>query len=332
MTNSEIYRIKLIIERSVKKLELDLSRFTVLTEVGSGYFVFTPIIAAMANAKKIYAWTRDSQYGKAEANVRLCRAIMNNLNLKTDIEFAVNERPEKHIASADIITNLGFVRPIHESLLKHVSSNCVVSGMCEGWELRPSDINVQFCLENKIPIAGVWENHPDVKIFDACGHLAVKMSLAAGYEVYQNIIIVWSDDHFGDVISKAFKNFGAKEVIVTTDIKILMEKVKEVDFIFFSDYDEMREIIGESGFINLEVLKEANNGIGIVHLYGNINSQYIKDIGLNVYPTKNGKAMAMTFTLAHLGPIPMINLHAAGLKVGELLQNKIDNSLVQMLN
>ena len=50
-----------------------------------------------------------------------------------------------------------------------------------------------------IKVAGTWENHPDLKIFDGCGHLAVKISQEAGYEVYQNKIIVWSNDHFGEV-------------------------------------------------------------------------------------------------------------------------------------
>ena len=32
------------------------------------------------------------------------------------------------------------------------------------------------------------------------------MALNAGYEVYENKIIVWSDDHFGEVVKEAFLN------------------------------------------------------------------------------------------------------------------------------
>ena len=39
----------------------------------------------------------------------------------------------------------------------------------------------------------------------------------------------------------------------------------------------------------------------------------------------------MTYTLALVGDETVISLHAAGIKVGELLHNQIDDPLVQML-
>ena len=332
MNKSEIYRIKNIIKKSIRDTNLDLCGQTILTEVGSGYFVFTPIIALMANAKKVYAWVKDSRYGTAKDISIMCDNLVQEFEISNKIEYGINVRPEKHISEASIITNLGFVRPINEYFLNHVSENVSISGMCEAWELRPADINLKLCKEKDIRVAGTWENHPDLKIFDGCGHLAIKMVNEAGYELYQNNIIVWSNDNFGEVISSAFERFGAKKVIKTTNIDDLYNNITETDFVFFCDYHEQRKILGDGGFIDILKLYELNRGIGIVHLYGDIDNDKVKNQNIHIYPNKRGQASIMTFTLAHLGPIPIINLHAAGLKVGECLNKNEENTLVQLIN
>ena len=59
-----------IINDTIKSLELNLNSFVVLTEVGSNNFIYTPIIPLLAGAKKVYAWTKDSSYGKSEDIVK----------------------------------------------------------------------------------------------------------------------------------------------------------------------------------------------------------------------------------------------------------------------
>ena len=53
------------------------------------------------------------------------------------------------------------------------------------------------------------------------------MALNAGYEVVSNQILVWSNDQFGDVIAEAFRDFGAEEVIQTTDKNILLQRLQK---------------------------------------------------------------------------------------------------------
>ena len=38
----------------------------------------------------------------------------------------------------------------------------VISLMYEAWEFRDTDVDLNYCKKNRIKIAGVWENHPDV--------------------------------------------------------------------------------------------------------------------------------------------------------------------------
>jgi hypothetical protein len=326
----EIHRIKRIIERSVSSLDLDLGGYSVLTEVGSNYFLFTPVIALMAGAAKVYAWTRDSRFGKGHDNVKNCNAIREAFNLPDHIEYAVNARPAEHVKRSDIITNLGFVRPLNEELLKDASPKAVIAGMCESWELRPNDIDLSYCRERRIPVAGTWENHPELKIFDGVGPLAVKLALNAGFEVYQNNIFVWSDDHFGEVISNAFRSFGARRVITSVDPGELYAASPELDFIFFCDYDEQRQILGPGGLLDASRLAGSGRP-GVVHLYGAIDYEFVVTNGLCIYPPRNGQGSVMTETLAGLGPIPIINLHAAGLKVGELVLSGKSHELAQVV-
>ena len=71
-----------IINDTIKSLELNLNSFVVLTEVGSNNFIYTPIIPLLAGAKKVYAWTKDSSYGKVKILSKRCLNIAESLNLE----------------------------------------------------------------------------------------------------------------------------------------------------------------------------------------------------------------------------------------------------------
>jgi hypothetical protein len=318
VNKSEIQRIFSIIRNTISILKIDLSGLNILTEAGSGYFIFTPLIASLAGANHIYVWTKDSDYGSAVAIQNEFNTILKLMNLEDNFSWALNERPANHINQADIITNLGFVRPLNREFISEIKNpDAAISLMCESWELRKTDIDLGACIKNKIKVAGTWENYPLLKIFDACGPLAIKMANEAGYEVYQNNIIIWSDDQFGDVIQKSFLNHGATRVVKTTDLTTLKNSAADTDFLFICQQRETNPFFGENGIIDLGILFSENPHLGIVHLYGDIDNEMVKSCGFSVFPDRKGKAQIMSYTLAHLGPIPVINLHAAGLKVGE---------------
>lgn len=327
---TEAIRAHKIIKSLISNLGLDLAGLTVLTEVGSSYFIYTPIICSMAGAGKVYAWTRDSRFGKADRIVERCRALIELYGVDDNIEFAVNQRPPGNIADADIITNSGFLRPLDKIFLSNVrKSSAVVPLMYEKWELRDSDIDIAYCTRNGIKVAGTWENHPSLRIFDHCAPLAAKLALNAGYEVFNNNIIVWSDDHFGDVIEQGFKAMGAAKVIKTVDTVVLMENIAECDFIFLCDYDESRVIAGDGGILPMEKIVTLNPAIGIVHLYGRVDNDYLKKLRVNVYPDFSGSASKMTYTLAHVGLRPVLALIAAGLRVGQACHKGEEHQLSQ---
>ena len=321
-----------IIKQTIKILDLNLKSYVVLTEVGSNNYIYTPIISLLAGAKKVYAWTRDSSYGNGEEIAASCLKIAKTLGLDDRLEFSVNNKDFEHVKQADIITNSGFIRPINQALLKYAKPNIAVPLMFEAWETRGQDLDIEACTRNKVRVAGTWENHPKINVFNYVKELTLKMLFEAGYEISGNKFIIWSSDYFGEKAEEVLKHNNAEEVIVTTNYNILLSNIKNVDAVLLFDYHETRDYFSPNGIFNLNELTKVNNHFGIVHLYGNVDVNYLREKNIQVYPDKNGKALNMTFTLAHVGLLPVIRLLTAGFKVGqESLQNKISN-LSQPIN
>ena len=330
MKTLKFKRVLSKIRNKIRELELDLTGYTILTEVGSSEYVFTPIIAALANANRVIAYTKNSRYGLASDNILECKKVLNGIDMHYNVEFYSGEISKTHLETADIITNSGFLRPLNEGKLKHLKKNAVIPLMYEKWELRDSDIDINYCKENNIKVAGTWENHPSLLVFNHVGPLALKMALNAGYEVYENKIIVWSDDHFGEVVKEAFLNIGANDVILTTNEEYLYNNIDNVDFIFICDYDEEREY-GTPYFFDFEKLLKKNTTFGIVHLYGKINYNKHKNSLTNIYPPSDGSPSLMTFTLSHVGINPIVNLQVSGFKVAESLKKKNKCDFAQII-
>jgi len=150
-------------------------------------------------------------------------------------------------------------------------------------EIRESDIDINFCSQKGIKIAGTWEGHPLLNVFQYIGPLAIKMALEAGYEIFRNCIVVWSDDQFGEEVAKAFRNFKAVKVIQTTDFEELKRIITSIDFIFLADYSETRDYTDES-FFRISDLKGLNPQFGIVHLYGLLKEEKARQYNLEIYP------------------------------------------------
>lgn len=319
-----------IINRCISDLNLNLSGKVVLTEVGSNYYLYTPIIALLAGAKQVIAWSNDSVHGKATDIKQECEYLVEKFNVPGQL-IITDKKNVENIKAADIITNSGNLRPLDESFLINVKKSCVIPIMYEAWEIRDSDIDVQFCKQQGIEVAGTWENHPLLKVFDYGGALAVKLSHEAGFEVSGNRIMVWSDDHFGKVAAKAFKLMGAKKVIQTVNLQNLYKNIADIDFIYICNYSEQRSYIGINGMFSVEEIRRLNPSIGIVHLYGEIDFEFAKQNSVHVYPPKNGRAMIMTETLGYVGLEPILRLQTAGFKVAEELISGNISELTQKI-
>ncbi len=331
MNQKDINRALALIKRLIKQLDLNLKGYKVLTELASNAYFFTPLIALMAGADQVYIWCKDNAYGKADELKQDFDDLIRAHNLPANYEISSNCRNNEHIASADIITNLGNIKPLNTDFIAKTKSNISVPLMYDAWEYREGEIDLDLCKRKNIKVAGSWESHPDIKVFESIGALALKMAFEAGYEIYCNNIMVWSDDDFGRVILDYYKQFNPNEITLTNDTDIFYKKLDKLDFIFLTDYSETRHFFGEKGIFDIDRIIGRNPDLGIVHLYGEVDFHMLNENGINVFPAYNGRAKYMSITLAHLGLSPTLALNTAGLKVGELLSRNIESDLCQRL-
>jgi len=58
-----------------------------MTEVGSNYYLFMPVLAALAKAKKIMAWSCITEYGDPADIIIQCGNILNAVELRSKVDF-----------------------------------------------------------------------------------------------------------------------------------------------------------------------------------------------------------------------------------------------------
>ncbi|WP_127579933.1 hypothetical protein [Paenibacillus koleovorans] len=317
-----ILRIAKIIKEVKETLQLDLKGLTVYTEAGTGMYACTPVIAALAGAEKVYAISRDTRYGTSEQAVRevnqIAAAIHDTL---VDRICHIHNKIDQQLFEADIVTNLGHVRPIDKTMINKLNNDkVVIPYMCEAWEVRPGDVDLNECLLNNIPVMGTNETHPGVNCFKTCGHLVAKLLFEAGLEIRKNKIAIFSSDHFGHVIHDLLQQLEA-DVTLFECVKSLNESnLDSLDALIIADYMNRNVLVGERGLIDLKKIAEQSSGIVLVPFAGHCEMEYVKSLGIQMYPMMNLEPVRMSRTLAHVGPMPTIELLAAGLKVGELMR------------
>ena len=329
-------RSLILIEEYIKQLKLDLSGLVVLTEAASGNYIYTPLIAVMAGAEKVIAVTRDSRYGKAKDITRNTFLLAKAFGLEKRIQIKESLPPQK-IRQADIVTNLGFLRPITKEFISNLKSTTAISLMYETWEFREEDLDLHECWKRGIPVLGTNEEHEALRIFEYIGHLCLKILLEAQIEVFQSKIVLVGNNPFGKNITKTLSAAKANILWVTdaTDdevkelggIKIgcnLKDKrvqgsIRNCDAIIINTYPDRDEVIGKNGYISSQKLKELAPGTLVIQLNGMIERKTLDKLGITCLPTDEPGAGHMGWTLADLGPKPVIALNSGGLKVGELL-------------
>lgn len=317
--NFDLNRISYLIDKSIKSMGLDLTDLTVLTEAASGNFISTCLIAAKANARKVYAITKDSRYGSANEVISFCKDNALKLGLK-NIEFS-NKSACNFSSEADIVTNLGFVRPIDKNLIANLPRHAVIALMWEPWELRSSDIDIDFCRYKEIPVIGTRETDKRLNTFKYVGLLAAKLILEKDIEIYQSNISIIGSNPFGSSIKECLKNMGASvsHFMFNNESKQseddFLENAYNSDAIVIAEHHDKSQIIGKDSLLDLEILKR--NNIQIIHICGSVDVPIVKKSGIKVWPKNIAAFGYMSVTTEYVGAKPLVDLHTAGLKVGE---------------
>jgi len=305
-------RVGRLVDEAIARFELDLTGTTVLTETASGPFVVTPLLAARAGGAVI-AVTRDSPYGTA-AEVRAYTEEW-AARLGVAVEVHVGNALER-AGDADLVTNLGFVRPIDAAFAGRMRRGTAVTLMCEPWEVRPSDVDVAACRATGVPVLGTDEHDGRVQTFRFVGMLAVKLLLDLEIEVLLSRIVVVSSEPFATPIVESLRAAGAEVRLVdaTRGDVLDAEECAQADALVVAEHRDRRTIVGGEPGLPLAVLRDA--GVAVAHIAGKIDDPRQE---LRKAPPGAVAPGWMTVTTDVLGPRPVVDLHAAGLRVGQAL-------------
>ena len=148
--------------------------------------------------------------------------------------------------------------------------------------------------------------------------------------VYRENIFIFSDDDFGKQTKKTLGKLNPKSLILTTDINVLKEEIKNIDLLVLCSYKEERSLLGQHGILNFIA---DNPNVKLVHLFGIVDAQYVKStLNLNIYPDYDGKTKKMSKTFAHIGGEPVIDLFLASYKAGCSFLNNEESEFIQEVN
>ena len=164
---------------------------------------------------------------------------------------------------------------------------------------------------------GTNESYPGLDVFAYCGWLALKMLFDAQIEVHKSRLLVVSSDQFGPVIAERLAQAGAAVRLLASLADIGAADLP-ADALIVADYARQDMIIGPGGDVTAAELAAACPGAAVIQFVGQVDAAGLTAAGVHVYPGSELGPRRMALTLAGLGPRPVIELHAAGLKVGEL--------------
>ena len=315
-------RVKRLIESAISDFALDLKGMSVLTEAASGVFVVTPLIAALSGADKVIAVTKDSYFGLASEIKEYTENWAKNFGVADRIKVSC-QPSYMHAQSVDLVTNLGFVRPIDKIFIDRLPVSSAISLMWETWEFRKEDIDLETCRKRRIPVLGTNEKDHRLNIFRYVGLLAVKLLFEAGVEVFKSNVLLIGSGHFGKETKKVLQLNGCNPVHIDPcenwleKIKGLKHIIKSLDAIVLVEHKVRFPLLGGDTGILLDWL--VGTGIRVIHVCGNIDYKGLEELNIKKYPPRKVDFGYMTVTTDYVGPRPVIDLHTAGLKVGEAL-------------
>lgn len=313
-----------LIRNCIDTFKLDLRGLVILTEAATGYYVLTPMIAALGGADRVFALTKDSHYGSAQMVKERTMTLADQWGLTDRIEVLFSPEDER-VGLADIVTNLGFIRPLDAPFLRRLRWSAVIPLMFETWEYRSEDLDFAECRRLDIPVLGTNEHHPHLQIFGYIGHIALKLLLMVGIELFRTKIIVIGSGEFAQQTLITLRAVGAEVTLLSPRIKGQLKSAeaqqafREGDAVVVVEHYCRSMLIGTAGEIEAGDLYALNPHLVVVHICGPVDRAELERVGLRCYPGRFAPPGHMSVTTDYLGPRPMIDLHTAGLKVGEEL-------------
>lgn len=306
-------RLVTLMRTTIRRLELDLAGRVVVTEAATGAYAVTPVLAALAGARRIRALARDCQHGTADQAVASTHALAVSAGVEYQIEF-VRDKADAVLPEADIVTNSGHLRPLDAWTIGEMRRGAVIPLMYETWERRPSDVDLHACRSRGVRVAGTNERHPAVDVFSFLGLMAVRLLTDAGVGVYASRLLLLCDNPFGTFIERGLTAVGA-----AVDVRQRFADGPvdpRWDAVVVALRPRAQPVLHAT---DGEVLAELAPGAIVAQFWGDLDRDRLQAAGVPVWPATAPRPGHMGILPSAVGPEPVVRLQAAGLKVGEVL-------------
>lgn len=307
-------------------LAVDLSGLTVLTEAASGPYLWTPLVAAYAGAPRVIAVTRDSRWGAKEDIAAATRAAAKEWSLDdvVEVRFALDRDV---VGAADVITNTGFVRPITRETVTWMKDSAVVPLMWETWEFRSEDLDLDACRERGIAVLGTDESAPTHELYGYGGFIVLKLLFELGIEGYKsNVVLLGGGAGLGRSAKRLLDRIGVSVAWFSDDEDDAYgyEELAEwplagVDALVVAEHRRSLKLLGEGGILDPIRLAAEHPALRIGVVTGNVDAERLIASGLRFAPGVIREFGFMSYQASDLGMRPVLELYAAGLKVGEAM-------------
>jgi hypothetical protein len=306
-----LQRLRTLMGRSLAATGLDLSGMTVLTEAATGAYATTAVIAAMAGAKHVYAFTKLTRHGTVTDAKRQTLELASSVGVADRIEILEKTTPDV-LQNVDIVTNSGHLRPLTNTFIDQLSSDAVIALMFEAWEFRPEDLDIKACSRRGIPVVGVNERHPAIDVFSFLGPLSVKQLHDCGLSGYSNRIALLCDNDFIGPLRAGLASVGANA-----------ETFENVQAVYPDDWDAIVVALQPTAMPRIGVTEArhlaacAPAGAVVVQFWGDTDRIALAANGLTVWPPMPPGLGHMGVLLSEIGPEPIVRLQAGGLRAAE---------------
>ena len=318
------------IEERIGLIKLDLAGLSVLTEAATGAYAVTPVIAALAGAKEVVAYTKDSRFGKAEDVLdetnRLIRAAGRPLPVTI-----INKITPAEYSRFDIITNSGHLRPITREHIMSMKPTAVIPLMYESWELRKSDVDLSACRERGIKTAGTNEHNSLLNVFEFLGPLVIQALHNASVPVVGSKIAVVSNNAFGLPVARHLAWNQAEVFCIGPE-----DRFREVDgTVLCGDLPSAvlqqhvdacvvaatPSVSSEATYEKRALTKfvEKMCPATCVHLWGDVDYETLLRADIVMVPSDPVPDGHQGLVMSSVGPEPVIRLIVGGFKVAEAL-------------
>jgi hypothetical protein len=298
------------VDRAIADLGLSLDGLVVYTEAASGPYAGTPLLAARAGAARVYALARDNEHHRAAEVAAATRAAAERHGL--DVRVVLAKDPAE-LAEADIVTNSASLRPITANDVAALKPTAALPLMWETWEYVPGDLDLAACRARGIVVLGTHECRPPCDLRPYLGFLAVRMLFALGLEGAKASVTVLG----GQVLAQEIERFLRAAGCTVRRYAAPWEHVRVTgDALLVAEAADRQRLIGPGGVLEVDDVP-CETRVGVI--VGEVDAAALRAAGRTVFPERVRTGGRMSYDISALGPRPVLELYAAGLRVGAVV-------------